>query len=286
MSENVWEYICDDGVKEAMRLCGCEEKYISGNASDFEKFREWMATLTLFDNNEYMQSCCMKIGVAIGEVLTLERIEEYSASYIWQKYASRNCLHIENQLLEYSAEKDNYSPSFNRNNITVDFFYNTTDILWYETLLSKGREKTKRLENPIYVKFSEGEFKRPDRYSAEMISKRNICGEKCNNTENNLFLCQLVCEIIYAEKNNTPIFIFDLINGSECAAGLLKYLVKRELSARIYLIVEPYISPNKVKEICLLGTRECFVTPLLRDSDSPYIRELEKIYPSGLIDII
>ena len=56
MSENVWEYICDDGVKEAMRLCGCEEKYISGNASDFEKFREWMATLTLFDNNEYMQS--------------------------------------------------------------------------------------------------------------------------------------------------------------------------------------------------------------------------------------
>ena len=286
MSENVWEYIRDDGVTEAMRLCGCEEKYISGNASDFEKFREWMATLTLFDNNEYMQSCCMKIGVAIGELLTLERIKEYSASYIWQKYASRNCLHIENQLLEYSVEKDNYSPSFNRTNITVDFLNDITDILLYETLLSEGYKKTERLENSIYVKFFEGEFKRPDRYSAEMISRRNMFGEKCNNAENNLLLCQLVCEIIYAEKNNIPRFVFDLTNGSECASRLVKYLVKRELSARIYLIAEPHISPNTVKEICLLGTRDCFVTPLLRESDSPYVRELEKIYPSGLIDII
>ncbi len=286
MTENVWEYMHDDGITESMRLCGCDDKYISGNASDFEKFREWKKTLALFGDNEYARDCCEKLCAAIGESLTFEQIEKCSAEYIWQKYASANRLNDELIYFECGDEKDNYKPSFEWNNITDDFFNEMTDIISYKALITGECEETKKLGVPIHVSFFDGEFKRPDRYSAKTVIEKNHRGEKCNNMENNLLLCQLVCEIIYAEKSNTVKFAFELSNGSECVAGLLKYLVMRALPARIYLIVDSRIPPKTVKEICLLGNRECFVTPLLQERDLQYLCELKKTYPIGLVGII
>ncbi len=287
MTENIWEYIRGEDVAESMRLIGCEDKYISGNASDFEKFREWIAVLAFFDGTEMAKKHCEKIGFAIGENLTPGQIKRSSASLIWKKYASLNCLIIED-LEEFSREeKDNYVPSYRRENITVDFFNNTANILSFSSMLSEDAKKNEddeiSLKNPIEVLFFEGEFNRPDRYTAEKVLKKIGAGEKCNNNENNLLLCQLVCEIIYAKKDNCPIFVFDIKNGSECAEGLINYLVKRDLEARIYLLPDSSVPSRRVIDLCLCGSRKCFVTPVVPKNYSDYLAELEKIYPCRLI---
>ncbi len=286
MAQNIWEYIRGDDVTEAMRICGCDEKYISGKASDFEKFRELLATLSLFENNGFAEKCCEKIGVAIGEELTLTRIKEYSASLIWKKYGCLNSLSVEDFSVNISDEKNNYMPSYKIESITADFFNRAVDILSFANLLQGGAEENKvaeKLKKPIAVRFLDGEFDRPNRYSAENVLKKINRGEKCNNAENNTILCHLVCEIIYAKKDNQQIFAFDIKNGDECAEGLIKYLVKRGLGARIYLLTDSGVPPLTVKKICLCGNRECFVTPLLSKNNSEYLQSLEKIYPRGLI---
>ena len=288
MTENIWEYIRDEDVAEAMRLVGCEEKYISGGASDFEKLREWLSVLVLFEGSETAKKSCEKIGLAIKEELTPDKINACSAACIWQKYASLNSLALEELSLNCCEGKDNYTPSCKRENITADFFNNTTPISSLAVLLSKDvKEKGNveiSLEKPIDVCLFEGDFNRPDRYSAEKVLKKIENGEKCNNKENNLLLCQLICEIIYAKKDNYPRFVFDIKKGSECAEGLIKYLVKRELRARIYLLIDSTVPPSRVRELCLCGSRECFVTPLVSENYSECLDSLALIYPRGMIN--
>lgn len=288
MTENIWEYISGDDVAEAMRLVGCEEKYISGDAADFEKLREWLSVLVLFEGSETAKKACKKIGLAIKEELTPDKINACSAACIWKKYASQNLLALEELSLKYCEEKDNYTPSCIREDVTADFFNNVASVLSFVPLITKGAEEKKNIENilekPIEVNFFEGEFNRPDRYSAEKVLKKIENGEKCNNKENNLLLCQLICEIIYAKKDNYPRFVFDIKKGSECAEGLIKYLVKRELRARIYLLIDSTVPPSRVRELCLCGSRECFVTPLVSENDSECLDSLALIYPRGMIN--
>lgn len=287
MAENIWEYIRGDDVAEAMRLVGCDEKYISGNASDFEKFREWHSILPLFEGCETMEKSCKRIGVAIGEELTLARMWEYTAPLIWQKYTSLNSSVYVDLTIKKCDEKNNYRSSCRVENTTVDYFNKSADILSFAKCLDGGYGEddmiAENLEKPITVRFFDGEFDRPDRYAAENALKRILLGEKCNNKEKNILLCQLVCEIIYAKKDNYPIFVFDVKNGSACTEGLIKYLVKRSLGARIYLLTDIGIQPQEVRALCLLGNRDCFVTPLIAENDTEYLRELGKIYPRGLI---
>lgn len=287
MAENIWEYICGEDIAVAMRLVGCDEKYISGNASDYEKFRELMSILALFDGCEILEKCCEKIGFAIGEELTVSQIKEISAIDIWQKYPSHNTLCCDKISPNIRVEKDNYKSSCRVEDITVDYLNNSVDVFSLAgAFLDASLKKVKieeRLENPIIIHFFEGKFNRPDRYSAEKVFKKISFDEKCNNYENNIFLCQLVCEIIYAKKDNYPTFIFDIKNGSECVEGLIKYLVKRSLEARIYLLADQSVPLQEVRRICLCGNRNCFVTPVVFENDSEYLKELARIYPSGLI---
>lgn len=287
MAENIWEYIRGEDAAEAMRLVGCDEKYISGDASDFEKFREWLSVIALFEGSETSKIACEKIGFAIGETLMPEQINACCAGEIWRKYALINSFCFEGLPFNSCEEKDNYIPSYRRENITADFFNNTVPMLSCIDLLSKDAEEKRNvqifLEKAIKVDFFEGEFNRPDRYSAERALEKIIVGEKCNYKENNLLLCQLVCEIIYAKKDNTPNFVFDIKKGCECAEGLIKYLVKRELEARIYLLIDSTVPPSKVRELCFCGSRKCFVTPLVLKNDSEYLDALAQIYPRGLI---
>ncbi len=71
-------------VTDAMRYAGAEEKYITGDASDFEKFREFCRVYPLFEGN-VAQHVCREILSRIFEIKA--ELSEKNCEEIWQKTA-------------------------------------------------------------------------------------------------------------------------------------------------------------------------------------------------------
>ena len=69
-------------VTGAMRYAGAEEKYITGDASDFEKFRELCRVFPLFEGN-VAQYVCRAVPKRLFEIKA--ELSEDSCEEIWQK---------------------------------------------------------------------------------------------------------------------------------------------------------------------------------------------------------
>ena len=55
-------------------------------------------------------------------------------------------------------------------------------------------------DNAMVSRFNECDFVRPNRYLAEIALNKTNSGEKCNFTEINTFLSQIIMERIFAKK--------------------------------------------------------------------------------------
>ncbi len=134
-------------------------------------------------------------------------------------------------------------------------------------------------DTPLYFKFDGGEFERPDRYHAGVELKKIKFGEKCNF---NLLLCQLILELIYANPSRKIQLIFDIRDDKNYIQGLVNYLKARSLCARVYIHIDEKIATEAVKEFCLTGDGNIFITPCVsRDIQRTYITSLSHIYPIG-----
>lgn len=85
--ENITKlWISSDPYKHrAMRILGVEEKYITGNADDRQKFEKWYESLPLLAGNVLFDWSVMELDKVLGVDLLYELEKETPAEEMWQR---------------------------------------------------------------------------------------------------------------------------------------------------------------------------------------------------------
>lgn len=272
-----------------MRLLGCDTKYTNGEASDFECFREWISAFCMLNGNDTAERFATELGNILGRSICVDELAKCDPRLLWQEYS---VMRHGSEFSENTVEKHNYVFSGYKNiycdekNKKIKKSLDINELIKIKDFDFDIFCKTLKNTNydSIFAKFSEESFKRPDRYRAGEISKKNIRGEKLNCSENNILISQIIFENIFANKcEKIQIHIFSS-NTLLYECGLIEYMSFRGLRARIYIHVTKGNSAEEVRELCLAARGDCFVTPIFEGEDTVGFKEsLARIYPIGLL---
>ena len=294
MSGNIWELACKGRVEECMRLLGCEERYVSGAASDFEKFREWCAVLEHLKGNRTAADFYVFLKDSVGVELSENGINGKNAEALWRSCNQKLGYFFDDEICDEKENRSNYVSSCKINAEKDKYKGNMTDVAKVVTALGESSvDKLTNLlisqgNNGYFFDFGEGEFRRPDRYRAGLILEKICCGEKYEIEEMNFLLSQLVCEILYVEKYNETFFVFEHSKGRACSQGTVEYLRSRSLGGRIFLQASlTDTCPEQLKSTCAASTDKLFISPVLlcgKGEDQEALRsKIAETYPLGAV---
>lgn len=297
---NIWETIADEGVFELMRLCGCEQKYMSGRASDFERFAELCRILPYLGENQEAADVTERIILALGGLVGRNNVCRENACTMWKMYNEKytKTRPSENDRALYKRDEKLYKELFAekvKNSDEKNKFKSCT--LYLNRFISQAKSMgfsdiLKNLESQefsrVYVDLYDSGFESPNIYSAECVSKRINNGEKCNKYEYNLFLSQIICTLISQNKCRKIELYIDCNCNSTYAEKLVAYLSRYRLSARIFIVADPSRPPESISRVCRASTDVCRVTPKIFmgeedpfDDTLEYAKRLARIYPLG-----
>ena len=297
---NAWLAIADEGVFELMRLCGCEQKYISGGASDFERFAELCRILPYLGEDQGAIGVAERIISALGGRIGRNNVCGENACTLWKMYNEKYteiCLY-ENERTLYEYDEKSYKKLF------VETIKNSDEknkfkayTLHLNSLISQAEgigfsDILKCLKNQeisrVYADLYDGGFESPNIYAVKCVSKKIYNGEKCNEAEYNLFLSQIICTIISKNKCRKIELYIDCNGNCNYAEKLIAYLSRYRLSARIFIVADSSCPPESIARVCRASTDVCRVTPkiFVGDGDSfestfEYAKRLARIYPLG-----
>ncbi|MBO5203285.1 MAG: hypothetical protein J6B72_01570 [Clostridia bacterium] len=296
---NIWLAIADAGVFELMRLCGCEQKYMSGRASDFERFAELCRILPYLGENQEAADVTERIILALGGLIGRNNVCRESACALWKIYNEKYteiCLYENERILSAYDEKL-------YNELFVEAIKNGDEknkfkscVLHLNSLMVQVEFEEffdilkclKKEISRIYIDLYNGEFEPPNIYSAERVSKKIYNGEKCNNGENNLLLSQIICTLISQNKCRKMELYIDCNGNYTYAEKLIAYLSRYRLPARIFIAADLSCPPESVARVCRASTDICRATPkiFVGEGDSfdgtlEYAKRLARIYPLG-----
>ena len=280
---NIWQTIVCDEVIETMRLLGCDKRHTDGNASDFERFREWLAAYPYMRGNTAAKNAAIKISEYVGIVLTEEELCRIDARTLWRAHSDRN------SVLSFCDEKSYY-----------DFcFSSVIKCDEKDKILSNAPDLNRALENAKndgktdfdefikYLKKSTNncfgmsvtpcEFIRPDRYHAHEYYSKYIHDEKSNQE---LIMTQAVCELIFDKKCEILQLHFAEKDSIYWIRSFIKYLSMRKLSICILLFVNEKNTPEEIRELCLSYED---IIPVLTCSDPIYLQSFAKDFPIGAV---
>ena len=294
MSGNIWERACKDRVEECMRLLGCEERYMGGAASDFEKFREWCAVLELAKGCVAATDFELFLERTVGAELLKGGAEIKNAEALWRICNQKLGCFFEDELCDEKENCSNYASSCKINAEKNKFTGNMTDVAKAASAL--GETSVEKLaktlieqgNNGYFFSFGKGEFNRPDRYRAGAILEKICRDEKYETEEMNFLLSQLACEILYVEKYNEKFLVFDYSDGRVCSEGMVDHLISRSLGGRIFLRTPLWdTQPSQLKSLCARSTETLFISPIILcdkniENDARRI-SLTESFPSGAI---
>lgn len=290
--KNPWELLVTQELLELMLLTGCDRKYIDGNASDFEKFRELCAIFPKLRASNAAEDFLTRLSDICGRKLSFESICKQNARAIWLCACTHNYSDEKFNNISFephakiSVEKENIIYGYTDINSLID----TTDLSEFNSLCDFCKYIDNQGNYPILMNFKSAVFLRPNRYSAEQVFKKISNGEKYNFSEYNLLLCQIICELIFLKNDGILQLILQYDEQLKSANSLINYLIMRKLKARIFLYVSSSCSSTELKSICLLSNELCFITPILNkkkiDADNTFLQSLSRIYPSGCISYL
>ncbi len=279
IDKNVWQSTASAELIDAMRLCGCDAKYIDGKASDFEKLCEFLLVAKLMRGHscvsEFLKTLKNKYGLALSEH---ELIPE-NARILWQAKDAKNS-DFQTFKNEKSVEKyKRMSDALILNDIKKG-------ALDYDAFIDGIKNKLVAEKTSVITNLSGDSFCAPNPYLAK------IAFENCQKTQDDILICQILCEILSdIECQKTQIYLND--NGTlELAKQFIEYLKKHNMSGRISVEVTASDEPSNILEACRLSEGDCFVTPYIILSKNKNYQNLEhfrnklsKIYPIGMLDI-
>ena len=304
--KNAWELLASDDVLEAMTLLGCDDKYIYGSASDFEKFKELCATFFMLEGSDVAEKLMKKISGALEKKVCFDHIRADNAIALWKEInVSLGAFYGETPIFEQSVEnlcrtetkrakanrveKNKFINEFFDVNRAVDGIKSSSD-----SSLSQFCDMLIKSSNyKISVTLNDADFVRPNRYLADGVIKKISDDEKYNLSEYNLLLCQIICELIFADSSRILQLYLNSQSSFSAAKELINYLSMRKLRARIFLCVCSSNSPEDIKITCLLGGNGCFTTPVFikKDTDTndrtdTFLNSLYRVYPSGNVLVL
>ena len=277
--KNLWQLICGSDVLETMTLLGCEEKFLDGRASDFEAFREWIDAYPYMQGNEAADRTAEKIG----KLIDLPRSEVYTsdAAFLWGRHCG-NTHKMSGEKL-YSPKKPERVLDCAEKEKILSSFADVSDLLSKADVDKyKGVDEfEKYIKNIGFYRFGMrvvgGDFARPDSYHCDKYYSEYIGGEKL---QSDFISSQILLDMIYQKKCEIIHFTVEDEKGIAWANEFIKYISFRELNVKIAVHFYGGISPEQVKETCLLNRN---VIPVLAVGDEEYISSFAKIIPRGII---
>ena len=277
--KNLWQLIWGNDVLKTMTLLGCEEKYLDGRASDFEAFREWIDAYHYMQGNVVADCTAEKIGKLVD--LSATEVFTCDAAFLWGRHCG-NTHKISGEKL-YSPKNPERVLDCVKKEKIMSPFANVSDLLSKADVdeYKSIDEFEKHIENIGIYQFGMtvvgGEFIRPDSYHCGECYSEYIGGEKL---QSNFISSQILLDMIYRKKCEIIHLIVEDEKGRTWANEFIKYLSFRELDVKIAVHFYKCISPEQVKETCLLNRN---VIPVLAVGDEENITPFAKIIPRGII---
>lgn len=268
--KNLWRFILNDEILEIMKLLGCSEKYIDDRASDFEAFREWIDAYPYMKGNVVADRTAEKIGRLVD--LPAVEIPTCDAAFLWGCHCGNKAKNNDEKLYLSSkpirvlgcVEKEKIMSPF----VDVSNLLSRTDVDKYKSI----DEFEKYIENIGFDQFGMrvvgGEFVRPDSYHCHECYSKYISGEKL---QSDFISSQILLDMIYRKKCEIIHLTVDDEKGRNWANEFIKYISFRELNVKIAVHFYKCISPEQVKETCLLCRN---VIPVLSVSDVDLFAEI------------
>ena len=300
--KNLWERVFDGELIEFMRFVGCDEKYINGKASDYECFAEVCRVFSLFCGSDVSRRFVKNINSALGGDVREMDIILQNAPMLWQSYNENKRLRLRSSQSTITTEQgvcsklfvsDEKSKNIFMLNEIVDYVIKT-DISSLCDLVRCVENKLKLQDNSSVISVSfamkNDMFVRPDRYHAQMVIDSKKCDEFCNNEQNDILLCQVVCELLCSDKSRA----YELhISGNSRAVGdFALYLSQHNMGARIYAMCELDMPCGEVVELCRHSTDKCRITPEFivpnnanKERFEDYFKKLAFLYPIGAVTV-
>ena len=272
---NLWERFYTEELGAAMRMSGCREKYIGGNASDFEKLEVLFKLLPL-----------LKGHAAIDAVLELIDVDDKcvprnSAREAWLRVGGDKAMKSTNDFntrTQISDEKNNL----------VKKPTDIEQLLCGEGNFSSAVKKIfceiEKNNIDIYIDLEGDEFGAPNRYLANSLYL------SCQKIHNNIVKTQIICEILSNKMcQKTKIYI-NTSNDPKYMSELVVYLKRHNMNGRIVWCVDAEAKPVDILSVCSETDAEMLVTPhivVMKNDDYDIVgkfkNELSRIYPIGML---
>ncbi|MBE6577082.1 MAG: hypothetical protein E7653_02970 [Ruminococcaceae bacterium] len=280
LEKNVWQSAVNKELIEAMRLCGCEKKYIDGSASDYECFCELLSVAKKMHGHDALNAFLHKLdrrgdlGVSYKE-LTLE-----NARAIWLG-ENKKIFSCDNKHCENSVEKYNFYKSV----LLLDRIEKNTED--YRCFIENLKHGLMENQSGVLMRFSENTFAVPNPYLAECIFGA------CQKIQNDILLCQILCEIILDKECRKKQIYIDTYGNYKYVHDLISFLNKHNMGASISIAVRVDDAVDDVLSACQLSNDKCFINPYIevtknisKEKLCDFKKHLSSIYPIGMLTVI
>ena len=289
-----WELLQSDELKLQMRLVGTDKKYYDGDASDFEKFRELCSAFHLLKGNQVAEKVLSKLSAACGREIYFEQLCRENAKALWLIACNNYCdenLKLQTELIspQKYAEKDNIIAKYQSLNTVLENAA-VDDVFELEKICNTLTEHD---IFPLFIHFKNAEFTRPNRYFAGLTLQKISTVKKCNNSEYNALLCQVIFELFFTNKSKPLKLILSCDGDINILSPMIKYFCARGLSARIFVHADKTTSVNDIKQLCALSEESCYITPMFSKKEidtwqphDSFLQSLARVYPIGAISFL
>ncbi len=276
--QNLWNELCDGDIFEYLRLVGVNEKYISGSASDFEKLYVLCRSLENSEDNLTAGNIAAKISELTGRKMSVADVALTDATQLWTEYnkIKYNC----------AVYGEMCKPTF----FSIPNLYCDEDCRHPSKIIDLKDLSTDYAQDVyVYAEFFGSEFRRPNAYAVDAELKKQSDGERYDR---DIVLCQKIFSQVYKNPSRKIQLLVHSHGGARYISELVKYAILRKMNLRIFALADGTLSPLQIKSICLLGSNDCFVTPIISEtlwrserSIEEYTAELSRIYPRVRIEI-
>ncbi len=278
--KNIWQRAKSEKLIEAMRLCGCDKKFVDGTASDYECLCELLNVSHKLRGHEALDSFINKINRSTVLALSYDELTVENARVLWAETGEKQVSH-KNTFDENIVEKYNF---YKNTFVLNDVEKHSAD---YGEFIDVINNDILKEYDGVLVRLGDKKFASPNPYLARRVF------DDCQKIQNDVLYCQILCEIIINNKCRKKQFYVDTNGNYEYAQNLISFLNKHNMGARIYVTVSADDNAEDILDTCKMSNEDCLITPCIfvTNNDtaqnlSEFKAQLSKIYPIGMLTVI
>ncbi len=280
IEKNIWRSAGNKRLTEAMRLCGCDERFFDGRASDYECLCEFLRVAERLRGHEALDSFLETVNSRMEATLSYDELIAENATWIWTGGEKGRCA-FGRKNNDIIVEKYNFEKM---TAVLNDIKKEHSELEDFVAELKKDICENKM---NVFARLSGKNFAAPNPYLAKRIY------DNCQKIQDDVLICQILCEIMLDKNCRKTQIYLDTDGNYEYVRQYVEFLDKHRMSARISVMVRAEDNVDNILEACRSSTRKCFVTPciLVTNNDtceklSEFRSRLSKIYPIGMLEVI